>query len=416
MDHRQHQSLDAPVPQEVHPLDARHRKPKSDPLSCPICGVTLRPHDIDHHFALEVDRLDKILKPKKHVSHGPMNNGTGRFSVADLTMAIPSGSGSSSSSSSTAAGVGVNGHGSMEGCSSDTVGTTPSVNPDECWGTYQKIKNNRQARLKMKSRKRKHEDNVCPICNKLVSEEMNSHVESCLRPSVETNGTGNGTKTNASAAAESEDDDDTNIDVEGESFEVYEWAGQTRVRTAGAFHQAGAFASTTVRVTNAEDTDDELNVDGDETQIYGPPQYTERDVIYSTVETHDKDSYLRGLVMANEPTTVNRSLGIDNPGEGSSRSFGCSNAVPSHAADSRNEENSDQIIESLKSKIREYEGYIQNRPKCLICMDDFKKPVVSICCWHVYCEECWLHTLGAKKLCPQCSMITSPTDLRRIYL
>lgn len=75
-----------------------------------------------------------------------------------------------------------------------------------------------------------------------------------------------------------------------------------------------------------------------------------------------------------------------------------------------------QIIESLKEKIREYEAIIKNKSKCLICMDEFRIPVVSICCWHVHCEECWLRTLGARKLCPQCNMITSPTDLRKIYM
>nr|CAD7585554.1 unnamed protein product [Timema genevievae] len=49
-------------------------------------------------------------------------------------------------------------------------------------------------------------------------------------------------------------------------------------------------------------------------------------------------------------------------------------------------------------------------------IERYKKPVISVCCWHVHCEECWLHTLGAKKLCPQCNMITSPSDLRRIYM
>ena len=54
--------------------------------------------------------------------------------------------------------------------------------------------------------------------------------------------------------------------------------------------------------------------------------------------------------------------------------------------------------------------------RCLICMDKYSKPLVSVQCWHVHCEECWLRTLGAKKLCPQCNMITSPSDLRRIFL
>nr|CAD7266767.1 unnamed protein product [Timema shepardi] len=28
----------------------------------------------------------------------------------------------------------------------------------------------------------------------------------------------------------------------------------------------------------------------------------------------------------------------------------------------------------------------------------YKKPVISVCCWHVHCEECWLHTLSSKLL------------------
>ncbi len=89
--------------------------------------------------------------------------------------------------------------------------------------------------------------------------------------------------------------------------------------------------------------------------------------------------------------------------------------------------------------------------------DSYTVPLTSIQCWHVHCEECWLRTLvrwtfiilhltkdvqhnhvtstsepcmllsvvlidklsfsqGAKKLCPQCNTITSPGDLRRVYL
>lgn len=25
--------------------------------------------------------------------------------------------------------------------------------------------------------------------------------------------------------------------------------------------------------------------------------------------------------------------------------------------------------------------------------EHYKKPVISTVCWHVHCEECWLHTL-----------------------
>ncbi|XP_035279542.1 E3 ubiquitin-protein ligase RNF220a isoform X2 [Anguilla anguilla] len=48
--------------------------------------------------------------------------------------------------------------------------------------------------------------------------------------------------------------------------------------------------------------------------------------------------------------------------------------------------------------------------------ESYTMPLASIQCWHVHCEECWLRTLGNKKLCPQCNTITSPGDLRRVYL
>ncbi|KAM7409843.1 hypothetical protein PAMA_001374 [Pampus argenteus] len=75
-------------------------------------------------------------------------------------------------------------------------------------------------------------------------------------------------------------------------------------------------------------------------------------------------------------------------------------------------------LDALKARIRDLEKQLSkgDRFKCLICMDTYTTPLTSIQCWHVHCEECWLRTLGAKKLCPQCNTITSPGDLRRVYL
>lgn len=376
----------------------RQQQKKTDSITCPLCELPLHPDEMDHHFILEVDRLDRILKPKKTLDQ---NAGIDRVS----SLPGPSTSHLSDKNSSNCTTASTNGH-------TEDIGNTISISADECWGTYQKIKNNRQARLKLKSRKRKTEDNVCPICNKPVLEDFQLHVDSCIRKTKLVGSNSNGTVPHRSMDS---DDDDISIDIEGESAEINEWTGQNRARTSNLMHQTGSFANTTVRMTNADDTDDELNVDGDETQIFGPPQYSERDVIYPTNLNRSKDSYLRGLVMVNEPVTVKR-IDIGNPGEGPSWTASHHNKQLAGSIDIKNGGNTEQIIESLKSKVREYEGYIQNRAKCLICMDDFKKPVVSICCWHVYCEECWLHTLGANRLCPQCSIITSPTDLRRIYL
>lgn len=135
--------MDHQAGEEVHAGShgfARQRKPKTDPLCCPICGVTLRSNEIDQHFALEVERLDKILKPKRNLhSVGGYGTGTERASPA-----VPGTSADGSGSSS--AGL-ANGHRLMEDNNSD--GALASSKPDECWGTYQKIKNNRQARLKV---------------------------------------------------------------------------------------------------------------------------------------------------------------------------------------------------------------------------------------------------------------------------
>jgi len=74
------------------------------------------------------------------------------------------------------------------------------------------------------------------------------------------------------------------------------------------------------------------------------------------------------------------------------------------------------LIDSLKQKIKEQQNLLTSAQKCLICLDTYKIPLVSINCWHVHCEACWLCSLGAKKLCPQCKVITSPVDLRKIYM
>ncbi|XP_055634722.1 E3 ubiquitin-protein ligase RNF220 [Toxorhynchites rutilus septentrionalis] len=390
MDHRQPEDVG------IGSAFSRQRKPRVDPLCCPICGVTLRSNEIDRHFALEVERLDRILKPRKN----PSNVGFRVPTEGAVTIPGPSGS---SFGLATGSGSSID---KLTNGQHNTDESTTSINPDECWGTYQKIKNNRQARLKLKSRKRKTEDNICPVCNKAVSEEILVHVEACLRK-PEMSKCGN----NALNPRAENSDDDATIDVEGETSDSLSGTGSSM-----AFPNPSAVGVTRTRGT--EDTDDELNVEVDDKIIYGPSQYSELNVVYPSAESQIKDSYLRNYLLMVPEQPVTSRPEVENPGEGPS--WVSTPQVPQNIAgictEARNIENAKQIIESLKAKIGEYEGYIQNRSKCLICMDDYKNPVVSICCWHVYCEECWLSTLGAKKICPQCSMITSPGDLRRIYL
>ncbi|XP_018417499.1 PREDICTED: E3 ubiquitin-protein ligase RNF220-like [Nanorana parkeri] len=73
-------------------------------------------------------------------------------------------------------------------------------------------------------------------------------------------------------------------------------------------------------------------------------------------------------------------------------------------------------LEAMREKIQELTEKLRNTHTCHICLDAYTVPVASIQCWHIHCEACWLRALGTKKLCPQCNTITSPSDLRRVYL
>ena len=81
--------------------------------------------------------------------------------------------------------------------------------------------------FQIKNRKRKaNKTVVCPVCNiKKTPEDITSHVKICLR---------------RSEYNELNDSSEDEIDVE---VEIYEWAGQTRIKTSsllvGGYSRAG---------------------------------------------------------------------------------------------------------------------------------------------------------------------------------
>ncbi|XP_059915062.1 E3 ubiquitin-protein ligase RNF220a isoform X4 [Gadus macrocephalus] len=244
-------------------------------------------------------------------------------------------------------------------------------------------------------------------------------------------------------------DDDSADGENGRGFEEYEWAGQKRIRATalleGGFRGTGFVVCGTKE--SAADSDGDLDVDGDDTLEYGKAQYTEADVIPCSGAGEDQGEArereaLRGAVLnggmpttritpefskwaSDEmPSTSNgeSSKADPNAPSSSSCSSSTSSSVPRTCKNSEiekvTEDSTATTLEALKARIRELEKQILrgDRYKCLICMDSYTMPLTSIQCWHVHCEECWLRTLGNKKLCPQCNTITSPGDLRRVYL
>uniref|UniRef100_A0A8C7K6Z1 E3 ubiquitin-protein ligase RNF220 n=2 Tax=Oncorhynchus TaxID=8016 RepID=A0A8C7K6Z1_ONCKI len=302
-------------------------------------------------------------------------------------------------------------------------GESPVVSPlssedahhSDRYQTFLRVRANRQTRLNArigKMKRRKPEDGqVCPLCSAPLAgteEEMSRHVEQCLFK-------------REGAFAE---DDSADMDGEnGTRFEEYEWCGQKRVRATtlleGGFRGTG-FAMCSTKENH--DSDADLDVDGDDTLEYGKAQYTEADIIPCSGEDQGEAKEreaLRGAVL--------------NGGMPSNRitpefSKWASDEMPStsNGESSKQQPEIEKItegstattFEALKARIRELEKQILrgDRYKCLICMDSYTMPLTSIQCWHVHCEECWLRTLGNKKLCPQCNTITSPGDLRRVYM
>ncbi|XP_064793188.1 E3 ubiquitin-protein ligase RNF220-like isoform X6 [Oncorhynchus masou masou] len=381
---------------------------------CPICQVLLRPGELQDHMEQEMERLTH-MHLSKNPSHGHKDSSVAPGTPKSMLLSV---------------------HIKREG-------ESPVVSPlssedahhSDRYQTFLRVRANRQTRLNArigKMKRRKPEDGqVCPLCSAPLAgteEEMSRHVEQCLFK-------------REGAFAE---DDSADMDGEnGTRFEEYEWCGQKRVRATtlleGGFRGTG-FAMCSTKENH--DSDADLDVDGDDTLEYGKAQYTEADIIPCSGEDQGEAKEreaLRGAVLnggmpsnritpefskwaSDEmPSTSNGESSKQLPPHDPNAACSSSNAprtCKNSEIEKITEGSTATTFEALKARIRELEKQILrgDRYKCLICMDSYTMPLTSIQCWHVHCEECWLRTLGNKKLCPQCNTITSPGDLRRVYM
>ncbi|ORX56388.1 hypothetical protein DM01DRAFT_266689 [Hesseltinella vesiculosa] len=212
-------------------------------------------------------------------------------------------------------------------------------------------------------------DQTCFICNQVLfgdSETINLHIDRCL----------------ASMGDEPSPAEPPALHTpqQVDSWDEYEWAGQVRVR-ASAMMEGGYKGAGFATARKEEDVEEDLDIEDDDNQ-YGHGQFTEADLI---VDDTDDD------------------LAVDD------------DDLPSTSASSF-PPSGNLVVDALKSRVHQLEMATKSVPRCLICLEPYTKPVTSVICWHVHCEKCWLQTLGSKKLCPQCQKITTPGDLRRIYL
>ncbi|XP_039762602.1 E3 ubiquitin-protein ligase RNF220 [Pararge aegeria] len=338
----------------------RNRKKVSELPNCPVCSCTVRQGELESHLSLEVERLNKLS--------------TGG-SKRKLSVNSP---GSSNP---------------VPGSSSSSVEIQEDVDVTGCLGSdvYQRVHTNRMKRLRARRRSSpppQAQQGECPVCNaSLPVSRLQRHALRCLK---------------RTGAEMDEDVPDTSseegsIDVENDEPRgfgaEYQWCGQWRVR-ATALQDGESRPGTCVRRAS---TDHALVVDGDEdTELYGPAQYSPSRI------AHDAE------------------IPVDIQNDETERRGDTDNEV--HHCDVKPnglvEASAETRIQALKSKIKDLERKQNSslEAKCLICLGPYTSPAVSIQCWHVYCEVCWLQSLRAKKICPQCNAITTAEHLRRIYM
>ncbi|NXC24607.1 RN220 ligase, partial [Campylorhamphus procurvoides] len=341
---------------------------------CPICQVLLRPGELQEHMEQELEKLTQLNISKSSILKDAMATGTPKSILLSASIKREGDSPTASPHSS------------------------DDIHHSDRYQTFLRVRANRQTRLnarigKMKRRK----------------QDEGQREGSCMT-------------------------EDDSVDIENENgnrFEEYEWCGQKRIR-ATTLLEGGFRGSGFIMCSGKEnpDSDADLDVDGDDTLEYGKPQYTEADVIPCTGEepgeAKEREA-LRGAVLnGGTPSTritpefskwASDEMPSTSNGE-SSKQETMQKTCKNSDIEKITEDSAVTTFEALKARVRELERQLSrgDRYKCLICMDSYTMPLTSIQCWHVHCEECWLRTLGAKKLCPQCNTITSPGDLRRIYL
>ncbi|XP_042178909.1 E3 ubiquitin-protein ligase RNF220-like isoform X1 [Oncorhynchus tshawytscha] len=347
------------------------------PPVCPVCHAVLPPGELQEHMEQEMGRLAQLQISTNSVQR---NHPLGATKTLSLSLHIK-----------------------CEGGSPTFLSCPPEEPHSDRYQTFLRVRTNRHARLNVDDwchAKPALLSHLTPDCQRIVRIGKLKR----RRPYV---------------------GQDILLDLGGE-----EWSERRRIRMTSILGgcEGSVFVSSSTSKEGRGDSDADLDVDGDDTLQYGRVQCTEADIPCSGKDPGEVGETLRGAVL-NGGTLSNR-VTLEHSkwtNEGSpSTSNGESNKLDNSIASlHRTCKNSDidmvsglTTLDSLRSRIRDLEKQLSrgDRHNCLICRDTYTTPLTSIQCWHAHCEECWLRTLGAKKLCPQCNTITSPGDLRQVFL
>ncbi|KAI0375889.1 hypothetical protein BV20DRAFT_985022 [Pilatotrama ljubarskyi] len=284
------------------------------------------------------------------------------------------------------------------------------------------------------------EGTLCPVCGKMVRGDVDvveAHVDSCL---AHVRLTDEQDERRRSRRGSADADGDFDVDVDGEGSMI------------PGVMEGVSFQGTGFDIPNrdAQDVDEEIDIDGEDEAVFGAPQFTEDDILGTTVEPPDPDGTVSdagtdgdvdddagaalGSAEGTERDPKNGKTLKDLVAEGKvvrkrvdevkrtmEEVMGVSDTEQVDLAVELARRGGDQValIRALESKIKLLESTKVSSWTsllCRICLDPYTEPTVSTGCWHTCCRECWLRCLGSTKLCPICKRITGATDLRRVYL
>eukprot|EP00063_Salmo_salar_P030147 XP_014004982.1 PREDICTED: E3 ubiquitin-protein ligase RNF220 [Salmo salar] len=356
---------------------------------CPVCHAVLPPGELQEHMEQEMGRLAQLQISTNSVQR---NHPLGATKTLSLSLHIK-----------------------CEGGSPTSLPCPPEEPHSDRYQTFLRVRTNRHTRLNV--------DDWCYAKPAPLSPHNRSHLTpDCKRP----------VRIGKLKRRRPYEGQDILLDL-GRGEE--EWSERRRIRMTSILGgcEGSVFVSSSTSKEGGGDSDADLDRDGDDTLHYGRVQCTEADIPCSGQdpgEVEEREA-LRGALLTGGTLSNRGTLEHSKwTNEGSpSTSNGESNKLDNSIAslhrtcknsdiDMASEDSGLTTLDSLRSRIRDLEKQMSRGDghNCLICRDTYTTPLTSIQCWHAHCEECWLRTLGAKKLCPQCNTITSPGDLRRVFL
>ncbi|CDO73777.1 hypothetical protein BN946_scf185015.g105 [Trametes cinnabarina] len=279
---------------------------------------------------------------------------------------------------------------------------------------------------------------VCPICNKTVHGDVDvveAHVDSCL---AHVNLTNEQKERRRSGRGSAGLDGDFDVDIDGEEGFV---AG---VMDGVSFRGTGF----DIPNRNAQDVDDEIDIDGEDEAVFGAPQFTENDILGTTMQLDpdeaassagtdaevdvDDTAGVEEGALHREPKQGKMLKDLVAEGKVVIKRVEEAKRTMEEVMGVSDTEQADLVVElarragdpvalvrALENKVKLLESTkISSSTSllCRICLDPYTEPTVSTGCWHTCCRECWLRCLGSTKLCPICKRITGASDLRRVYL